>query len=249
MVDVLPANNTATSLVTVTGSYDPNDKLANTSHGNSSTVYLIDEDEWVDYTIRFQNTGTDTAFLVVVTDTLPQHLDPATIRMGAGSHAFSWSLSGQGTLRWVFPNIMLPDSNVNEAASHGFVSFRIRPHLPLLPGTAIENTANIFFDFNDPVITEPSVLTTEFSTGLGNTNGSPSEFMLQPNPASESVEVRSRKNIGSLRLLTADGRLVQQSRVGSCTAQLDLNGLANGTYVVELMMTDGSVVHEQLIKY
>ena len=249
MVDVLPANNTATSLVTVTGSYDPNDKLANTSHGNSSTVYRIDEDEWVDYTIRFQNTGTDTAFLVVVTDTLPQHLDPATIRMGAGSHAFSWSLSGQGTLRWVFPNIMLPDSNVNEAASHGFVSFRIRPHLPLLPGTAIENTANIFFDFNDPVITEPSVLTTEFSTGLGNTNGSPSEFMLQPNPASESVEVRSRKNIGSLRLLTADGRLVQQSRVGSCTAQLDLNGLANGTYVVELMMTDGSVVHEQLIKY
>ncbi len=127
MVDVLPANNTATSLVTVTGSFDPNDKLANTSHGNSSAVYVIDEDEWVDYTIRFQNTGTDTAFLVVITDTLSQYLDPATIRMGAGSHGFSWSLSGQGTLRWVFPNIILPDSNVNEPREPRFCELSYSP--------------------------------------------------------------------------------------------------------------------------
>jgi hypothetical protein len=62
-------------------------------------------------------------------------------------------------MKFYFPNILLPDSNINEPRSHGFVGFRIRPHLPLLPGDEITNIANIYFDFNPPVITEPSVLT------------------------------------------------------------------------------------------
>ncbi|HRD54714.1 MAG TPA: hypothetical protein PKY96_18920, partial [Flavobacteriales bacterium] len=131
-------NNTAEHVVTITGAYDPNDKLARTSMGNTS-VWQSGEDEWIDYTIRFQNTGTDTAFFVVITDTLPPNLDPATFEEGASSHAHGLSMQGHGVLRWMFPNILLPDSNVNEPASHGFVGFRIRPHLPLLPGTQIEN--------------------------------------------------------------------------------------------------------------
>lgn len=52
-----PANNSASASTTVTGSYDPNDKVARTSTGASNTLYFINEDEWIDYTIRFQNTG------------------------------------------------------------------------------------------------------------------------------------------------------------------------------------------------
>lgn len=152
------ANNSATNLRTITGGYDPNDKLAVTSSGNSDAWYL-DQDEWVDYTIRFQNTGTDTAFHVVITDTLPSNLDPGSVVIGASSHTFTWEMHDQGTLKFHFPNILLPDSNVNEAASHGFASFRIKPREPLLLGTTIENTANIFFDHNPPVITDSSVLT------------------------------------------------------------------------------------------
>lgn len=153
-----PANNSATNLRTITGAYDPNDKLATTSTGNTD-VWQINEDEWIDYTIRFQNTGTDTAFNVVITDTLPSNLDPGSIIVGAASHNFTWELRDAGTLKFYFPNILLPDSNINEPLSHGFVGFRIRPRLPLLPGDEIENIANIYFDFNPPVITEPSVLT------------------------------------------------------------------------------------------
>lgn len=150
-------NNTAVVYRTITGAYDPNDKLAVTSTGNNAQ-WQIGEDEWIDYTIRFQNTGTDTAFHVLITDTLPANLDPGTIAMGAASHNFTWQLRDAGTLKFYFMNILLPDSNINEPRSHGFVSFRIRPHLPLLPGDAITNIANIYFDFNPPVITEPSVL-------------------------------------------------------------------------------------------
>jgi hypothetical protein len=156
--DAVPTNNTTSLSRTVTGSYDPNDKLVSTSLGSGSQ-WLLDEDEWIDYTIRFQNTGTDTAFHVLITDTLPSNLDPLSLQMGAGSHPFNWELRDAGTLKFRFFNILLPDSNINEPRSHGFVSFRIRPRLPLLPGDHITNIANIHFDFNPPVITDPSVLT------------------------------------------------------------------------------------------
>ena len=122
--------------------------MRTTSTRASDALYFIGQDEWIDYTIRFQNTGTDTAFHVIVTDTLPGTLDLATLEVGAASHAFTWALREQGTLKFRFFDILLPDSNVNEASSHGSVSFRIRPKQPLVPGTVIENMANIYFDFN-----------------------------------------------------------------------------------------------------
>ena len=249
-LDAVPVNNTATWLVTIIGSFDPNDKTANTSHGNSSTIYLIDEDEWVDYVVRFQNTGSDTAFLVVITDTLPAQLDPATIRMGAGSHNFIWSLSGQGILRWTFPNILLPDSNVNEAASHGFVSFRIRPHEPLAPGTVISNTANIFFDFNDPVITEPSVLVAEFSTGL-NAEFNSEDLNVFPNPTNGSVRVNyDNGGMRSLALLAMDGRTVLSEQLGgNAMAEIDLATIATGTYVLVIISGRGEQLHTRVTKF
>ncbi|HRH70924.1 MAG TPA: hypothetical protein PLB89_15585 [Flavobacteriales bacterium] len=152
------ANNTALLDVTITGSYDPNDKRGWTSSGSSEDQYFLDEDSYIDYTIRFQNTGTDTAFNVVITDTLPANLDPSTLIVGAATHPFNWELRGAGTLKFIFPNIQLPDSNVNEPRSHGHVSFRIKPIEGLVVGDDITNIANIYFDFNPPVITEPSVL-------------------------------------------------------------------------------------------
>jgi hypothetical protein len=151
------ANNTAISQQLITGSFDPNDKAVRTTTGQEG-IFVTGEDEWLDYTIRFQNTGNDTAFNVVITDTLPATLDPATIQWGPASHACTRTIGADGTLKFIFANILLPDSNANEPKSHGLVSFRIGPHEGLVPGTLIENVANIYFDFNPPVITEPSVL-------------------------------------------------------------------------------------------
>ena len=158
--DIDLTNNTATTQVTITGSYDPNDKLARTSSGASSTQYLLDVDRHIDYTIRFQNTGTDTAFTVILTDTLPASLDPSTIEWGSSSHTITHRWIRGQVLRVVFLAINLPQSAVNEPRSHGHMGFRIRPRAPLQPGTVISNQANIYFDFNPPIITDPVVLTT-----------------------------------------------------------------------------------------
>jgi uncharacterized repeat protein (TIGR01451 family) len=245
--DAVPANNIWTAQQVITAAYDPNDKLARTSTGQSDEIYFIDQDEWIDYVIRFQNTGTDTAFNVVITDTLPTTLDPATLDVGAASHAFNWSLSGHGIITFNFPSILLPDSNVNEPLSHGFVGFRIRPRLPLLPGTSIENIANIYFDFNPPVITEPSVLVAEFSTGV--LDVSTSSVRVHPNPASTSVRVvSSAQPLSSIRILGTDGRVVRMVPAIGMNADLDVSTLGIGAYIIEAASADGSVHRTRFIK-
>jgi uncharacterized repeat protein (TIGR01451 family) len=243
------ANNSATNLRNITGAYDPNDKLAYTSSGNTSLWHLGD-DEWIDYTIRFQNTGTDTAFTVVITDTLPPNLDPGSIVMGAASHTFTWGLSDQGTLKFFFPNILLPDSNVNEPASHGFVGFRIRPHLPLLPGDEIQNIANIYFDFNPPVITDPSVLVATMGTGVAEGLSTP-RMQLMPNPTDGPLVVKVdglRVLPAVLRVRSMDGRVLMEQRMGATQLQLDVQHLAKGAYFLELTPEHGPGTAVRFVK-
>ena len=233
-----PANNSATNLRTITGAYVPNDKLATTSEGSTS-VWQINADEWIDYTIRFQNTGTDTAFNVLITDTLPANLDPGTIIMGAASHTFTWELRDQGTLKFYFPNILLPDSNINEPLSHGFVGFRIRPRLPLLPGDEIENIANIYFDFNPPVITEPSVLVASTGTG-GKDVVTDAAIRLQPNPAVDMLHVMTGSGVfRHLRVRSMDGRLMLEQTGTSDRTVIDISALPAGAYLLECVVNDG----------
>ncbi|MFN8349847.1 MAG: T9SS type A sorting domain-containing protein [Flavobacteriales bacterium] len=244
--DVDLSNNSVLSAQVVTASFDPNDKTATTSSQGGEGLYLIDADEWIDYTIRFQNTGTDTAFNVIITDTLPPTLDPATIQWGPSSHTCTRELSGPGYLKFIFGNILLPDSNVNEAASHGFVKFRVRPHLPMAPGTMIENFANIFFDFNPPIITEPSVLVAEFSTGVGGRQRS--AITLSPVPASDRLTITGTDAIERVTLLSADGRVVLRANFRAMNGTLDLRRLSRGTYVLVAEMDDGTIMNERFVK-
>ncbi len=144
-------NNTWVLEPIVVCSYDPNDKSAQ-PEGFSTPHYIYDYTP-LDYKIRFQNTGTDTAFRVVIRDTLSAHLDVTSLEMGAASHNYTWRIYGQGILEITFDNVMLPDSNVNEPESNGFVRFRIN-QVPNNPnGTVIYNSAGIYFDYNAPIIT------------------------------------------------------------------------------------------------
>ncbi len=136
---------------TVVGSCDPNDKEG-FPKGFGAKKY-IERGIDLDYLIRFQNTGTAPAFTVVLRDTLPESLNPASIEIGAASHPFSWFLEGRGVLVVRFDNILLPDSTANEPESHGWINFRIAQKPDLPDGTEIENRVGIYFDFNDPVMT------------------------------------------------------------------------------------------------
>jgi uncharacterized repeat protein (TIGR01451 family) len=234
------ANNTFTASRTITGSYDPNDKTAFTSTRQSATDYVLAQDEWIDYVIRFQNTGTDTAFTVVITDTLAADLDMATFEQGAASHPFTVSFKPGRVVEWRFANILLPDSNTNEPLSHGAVGFRIRPVQPLAAGTVLSNAADIFFDFNPPIRTNTSELVASVSTGIqGQGQG---QVQVYPNPAHDRITVRmAETQLRQLRSLTVDGRVVRDLRVSGTQADVDLEGLAPGMYLLHAITADGAV--------
>ena len=144
-------DNADTVLQTVTGSYDPNDKsVFPTGYGNEGYISAQQE---LKYTIRFQNTGNDTAFNIVVVDTLPPSLDKYTLSVLNASHPYWYEFKPGNAVAFHFNNILLPDSGSNEAGSHGAIKFSIQQTPGNPAGTVIENSAQIYFDFNTPVAT------------------------------------------------------------------------------------------------
>ncbi|MGV3636867.1 MAG: DUF7619 domain-containing protein [Flavobacteriales bacterium] len=239
VVESTQLNNTATEQNTVVGSYDPNDKRAVTSSRASDALYFIDGDEWIDYTIRFQNTGTFPAEFVVITDTIDPELDLLSFVQGAASHPFSVSFKPGRVIEWRFDDIQLPDSASDEPGSHGLVKFRMKPRLPLVAGTLIENIANIYFDFNEPVITDPSVLMAEFSTDVQRTSAT--DPLVFPNPATNILHlagpVPSQQEM-VWRIQSLDGRDVLLGPGTALGGGIDVSTLAPGTYLLVLDHAD-----------
>jgi uncharacterized repeat protein (TIGR01451 family) len=139
----------------IIGSYDPNEKLA-TPRGYGEKA-LIEPNTEIEYQIDFQNEGTDTAFTVVLRDTIDQNLDLLSIQMGASSHPYAWTLENRSTLKVTFDNINLTTKKADEAKSQGFVRYRIAQKADLKNGTTIKNRAGIYFDFNKPIMTNTTL--------------------------------------------------------------------------------------------
>ncbi|MEO1515147.1 MAG: T9SS type A sorting domain-containing protein [Bacteroidota bacterium] len=163
MGDLRPQDNQVQCTRTVVGSYDPNDKAVEPAGRGDNGLLDLGHRE-LDYLIRFQNTGTDTAFTVVIRDTLDSDIDIETFQAGPASHPYDLKVAEGGILEFTFNNILLPDSNTNERASHGFVFYDIILPQDATPGTRIENTAAIYFDFNAPIITNTVVSTVRAPT-------------------------------------------------------------------------------------
>lgn len=140
-------------------SFDPNDKMVDPSgYGAAGAVDL--GTQHLDYTIRFQNTGTAPAFDVMLRDHLSAHLDRTSIQVLATSHTLSLvQVEPDGELVVRFDNIMLPDSGADFTGSQGFIKFRLQVVPGLPSGTEIKNTAEIYFDYNAPVITNTTTTT------------------------------------------------------------------------------------------
>ena len=149
--DVNSNDNFSSTLQTVIGSYDPNDKQEN--FGGIMLLSDATLGKYLSYTIRFQNTGTDTAFNIKVKDTLSTLLDATSFEMIQASHNYTVAIKDGKYITWQFNNINLLDSVNNEPLSHGYISYRIKPKLPLLIGDEIKNAAAIYFDYNPPIFT------------------------------------------------------------------------------------------------
>jgi uncharacterized repeat protein (TIGR01451 family) len=143
-----PTNNFISQCFTVRGSFDPNEKTV-----SPQNTVDINGDRWLTYTVNFQNTGNASAEHIYITDTLDANLDWSSFQLLAYSHQPYVQILEGGIAKFSFPNINLPDSVSNEPGSHGYVQYKIKANDSLTAGISILNTANIYFDYNAPVIT------------------------------------------------------------------------------------------------
>lgn len=232
---VLPENtdqnstdNTFALETTVVGAYDPNDKQVWPS--DHITPDDVAAGVPLRYIIRFQNTGTYPAERVRLVDTLDADLDLATLSVLGASHPFTWQIKAGHVLEIVFDQIMLPDSNTNEAASHGFFSFSIAAKRALPIGTPLLNQAAIYFDYNSPIYTNTTFTQVSFESAVSNP-ADPSLFLrIFPNPVLRKCTVRAPSNDGTLALYSATGILLQMRP--DCPEQVEINmpGVMNGLY-------------------
>lgn len=143
---------------TIVCAYDPNDKIG-FPYGVDDPGYISIDQEYMDYTIRFQNTGSDTAFTVRILDPLSDNFNEATFEILAASHEMEQGFNDFGTHQFLFENIELPDSTTDFAGSQGFVKFRVFMEEGLPVGTEFENTAFIYFDSNPAIVTNTELHT------------------------------------------------------------------------------------------
>ena len=239
--DAFPANNYDTSNFLITGSYDPNIKEVNPA-GVGPEGYITTDDDLLEYTVHFQNTGTDTAFTVVIRDTLDNNVYIPSFKVNGHSHDMHYTINGRA-LEFVFDDILLVDSTTNEPLSHGMVSYSIEQVTGLVPGDEIHNTASIYFDYNLPIVTNTTVNTISNSIGVEDLSVSDVNMTIFPNPFNDQItlnyELPENANV-QIQITDATGKLIQSivngsQQRGNYTKTINfVSGLEHGLYFVHL---------------
>ena len=247
--DVYPYDNVDSTRDEVVGSYDPNDKNCEVLNDNGQG--FLTDSSILQYTIRFQNTGTDTAINIVIMDTLDAKLNLATFRMLQSSHTYQVSVIGDRILKWTFANIMLPDSHANQVLSNGFIKYSIEPLSGLTVGDAITNSASIYFDWNLPIKTNTTVNYYESYLGISNPGNRTTKLKVYPNPLSYfgKVEISNLLNEPTeLIVYSIEGKLLWRRVFDNGTnLTIDRGELSSGMYVLEVRQNDTQVGFSRFI--
>ncbi len=231
--DINTENNSASAVREVIGSYDPNDKQV-TPSGEGETHMIDPLTDELQYRVRFQNTGTAPAVNVVIEDEIDiSTLNIQSLEVLSTSHNLTDIMYDDNKVLFTFANIFLPDSVADLEGSQGFITFKIKVNEGLPLGTVIENDAAIFFDFNEPIITNTAFVTLDEENSI--TEELNASFEIFPNPSTSELNVTLDREIEALEILDITGKVVYQIQVNSKNPRIDLpSSLENGMYLVKI---------------
>lgn len=229
---------------TILCAYDPNDKTVSPK-GEGDFGNIPPTTAFLEYTVRFQNTGTDTAINVVIKDQLDENLDWSSLEILGNSNPMVTYIDHLGEVSFSFNDIMLPDSNVNELASHGFLKYRIDLLPDLALGTVITNTAHIYFDLNPAIITNTTI-NTLFEDDVIDDSGidelGMAQILVYPNPFSETTTIYFGESLGENLTISVfnilGNQIFQQSNIIGEKYELSYNDLGKGIYILTVESTD-----------
>lgn len=231
--------------IPIRGPSDPNEKLT-ASHTFENAAYVmqdtINADDILIYQINFQNVGNDTAYRVVIHDTISKHLDLSTFKIVSASHPYTAELHGSNMITWTFDDIKLPDSTENNVGSNGSVRYRIGQVSGNMQGTTITNNAAIIFDFNPAIITNTTKSIIPPPTSVRHSSDE-SGMLLTPNPSRLETILTVANHSGqsaNITIYDVIGKVTYSQR-SLLPAVLNLRSLSSGAYFVNVRLSDDSV--------
>jgi hypothetical protein len=118
------------------------------------------------------------------------------------------------------------------------VAFKIKTLPSLVLGDTFTNKANIYFDYNFPIITNLASTTIQ---ALANTNFDFNDyFSLYPNPTNEILNIKNNKEveITSLSIYNSLGQLILVTTGNN--SLIDVSSLKTGTYLLKIVSNNGT---------
>ena len=236
----LPNPDTTISCEKNIGSFDPNDKMAYTNGMPLTNKITSDQD--IEYLIRFQNTGTDTAFKVVIRDQLDKNLDWNSFEVLSSSHPYSFTMDDGGLVTFLFKDILLPDSSINVVASNGYIKYSIKQKDNIALGTVIHNEAAIYFDYNEPVWTN-NVSLQLVSPSKTKNYSQDILLTIMPNPFSTRASISLPKELEDqeklIKIFDLHGKEIMQYRSMEKSIELVNDHFTNGVYLIKVFAKNG----------
>ncbi|WP_460218199.1 DUF7619 domain-containing protein [Psychroserpens sp. MEBiC05023] len=240
--DVIPEDNVSIVNQTVINSFDPNDKTC--LEGDTITPDQVGK--YVHYMIRFENTGTASAINVVVKDEIDtSKYDMSSLVPLNASHEFVTRIFNNNTVEFIFENINLPFDDAN---NDGYVLFKIKTLPSLQSGDTFSNDAEIYFDFNLPIVTNDE-LTMIAETLDVNEHKGENFISMYPNPVTNSVLIESYSSLESVVIYDLNGRQIFKEDFveNKESVTLDMSDLSAGLYLIELK-TSSSIINKRILK-
>ncbi|MBK9255062.1 MAG: T9SS type A sorting domain-containing protein [Saprospiraceae bacterium] len=207
---------------TVVGPYDPNDKTC--LQGDRVKPDMVGE--FVDYLIRFENTGNYAAENVVVKDIIDtKTFDISTLKITDASHEVYTRIEGN-KVEFIFENIQLPFDDAN---NDGYIAFKIKTLPTLVPGDSLKNLADIYFDYNFPIRTNEAQTTVALPVS---TTDWTTDVKIYPNPVRDILHISTEEIWTKAEIYDISGRIVRSLTLDGTS--VDVSGLESGTYFIRL---------------
>jgi hypothetical protein len=215
--------------------------VVNSVAGNEKEVYpagqIDSARQWLTYTIRFRNTGTDTVQNIMVTDTLDPNLNEYSFDLLSASAKNVTQLSGN-IATFNFPDINLPPAGVaGDSLASGFVQYRVQTFNNMPGGSIINNYANIYFKLANPVTTNTVADTVESAiSGIQSLVSDDFGVRVFLNPANNQLSIEiAQSGKYTIRLFDIQGKLLYTTIAGGINNTINVSTFVPGVYLAEII--------------
>lgn len=236
----------------VQSSFDPNDKLTNPGLPEGVNEIPLNQ-EWITYTVRFQNEGNFSAKDVFIVDELDPKLDPFSLMPLESSHPYTMeSISKDDAffIKFNFNDIFLDFQANDEEASQGHITFMVKAKDDVVLGDIVSNQAEIYFDQNPPIIT--NLVQHEFiEETLSDLNfiNPEADIKIWPNPARDVLNIQHDfASEYQVAIYDIKGRLLFDQKFKSNQDQIDVSALDKGIYILSIESQSRRQDHMKFIK-